>query len=104
MVNTSGDYVLFINRANQIIHGNGAACAALGYAPADLTALSIEFLDTHLAPEDWQTIWDHLQHHASLNLRSSHRHQSGRALDVSLEFKYITLHGQDYSCIIAMQH
>lgn len=103
VVELGGDYVLFIDRNNLIVHANGAACDRLGYNPEDLLGRSMESLDERLAPEDWQTIWGHLQQHSSLNLKSSHRQASGQSLEVSLEFKYVTLHGQDYSCVTATQ-
>jgi PAS domain S-box-containing protein len=103
VINRSSDYVLFIDRSNHIVHGNPAACELLGFPAAELIGRSIEQLDDRLAPEDWQTIWGHLQQHASLNLKSSHHTAAGQPLEVNLEFKYITLHGQEYSCILATQ-
>jgi PAS domain S-box-containing protein len=103
VINRSCDYVLFIDRSNHVVHANPAACNALGFSPNELMGRSIESLDDRLAPEDWQTIWGHLQQHASLNLKSIHQTAAGQALEVNLEFKYITLHGQEYSCILATQ-
>ena len=101
VVNNSGDYVIFIDRNNHIIDANPSAGKLLGYNDTELVGRSMETLDERLAPEDWQTIWGHLQQHSSLNLKSFHRQASGQALEVSLEFKYVTLHGQDYSCVVA---
>ena len=101
VLNRSGDYVMFIDRNNHIIDANLRAGEQLGYSHSELVGRSIETLDERLAPEDWQTIWGHLQQHSSLNLKSFHRKASGESLEVSLEFKYVTLHGQDYSCVIA---
>lgn len=97
----SGDYVLYVNSDNAIVAGNQAASVILGYDPNQLQQLSIGELDIHLAPEDWQTVWQHLQQHSSLSLKSVHRCQGGETREVNLEFKYVSLHGQGYSCIIA---
>lgn len=102
VVNNSGDYILFIDRNNHIIDANIHAGQRLGYSHSELLGRSLETLDERLAPEDWQTIWGHLQQHSSLSLKSFHRKASGESLEVSLEFKYVTLHGQDYSCVIAI--
>lgn len=103
VVNGSGDYVLYINRENGIVYGNSAAVRTLGYEPNQLEGLSIGEIDPHLAPEDWQTIWKHLQQHHSLTLKSVHRSQEGHFLEVHLALKYVALHGQSYCCIIAQR-
>jgi len=101
VISDSGDYVFFIDRNNHIIDVSDRVSQHLGYGSTELMGRSLETLDERLAPEDWQTIWGHLKQHSSLNLKSSHRQASGESIEVSLKFKYVTLHGQDYSCVVA---
>lgn len=96
-----GDYLLFINRRNQIVHSNEAASQRLGYGRAELLAASMDMLDVRLAPQDWQTIWEHLQTHQTLSLNSAHVTKAGETLDVQLDLQYLEVNGEAFSYLSA---
>ncbi len=103
VLNQNSDYMLFVDAQNQIVHVNQAACERLEYNQGELLAMSLDTLDVRLAPQDWQTIWQHLRAHATMNLKSVHVTKSGTPLDVQLDFQYLRLEDSEYSYIAAKQ-
>lgn len=58
-------------------------------------------LDVGLAPQDWETIWEHLRTHTALSLTSVHITKSGDILDVLLDLQYLQVQGEEFSYIAA---
>ncbi|NJR69942.1 MAG: response regulator [Synechococcales cyanobacterium CRU_2_2] len=101
VLNQSSDYLLFIQSNNTITYANESACALLGYGPDELLNTPIDTLDVGLAPQDWETIWEHLRTHTALSLNSVHITKSGDILDVLLDLQYLQVQGEEFSYIAA---
>jgi len=94
LFNNAGDAIFIADPAMRMLAVNPMACVRLGYARAELMALSIKQIDSEadalLVPERMAR----LRKHGHLTFETTHRRKDGSSILVEVNARLITWHGQ----------
>ncbi len=76
--------IYLIDENARLLHVNDASCRALGYAYAELMAMSVFEIDPDYSSTAWNEHWQEMLHTGSRTLTSRHRHKDGRLFPVEI--------------------
>ncbi|MEM9776338.1 MAG: PAS domain-containing protein [Chloroflexota bacterium] len=92
----TGEMLVWINKASDIIHTNLAATQTLGYARNDLIRLRIAEVIPDFDQNTFCAIWKGIKTKKNIRLQTQVRIRSGRQIPVELTMNLIEHDGQEY--------
>lgn len=100
-LHNANDQIFLTDRTSHFIFANNAACASLGYTPAELTQMCVSDIDPFMPAGAWEDHWHELSSSNNMTFEASHRAKDGSVHPVEMSLNHIIFGDSEYIIAIA---
>lgn len=93
------EIIAWISPQAEILYANDSACRVLGYTHDELLSRNVAEVVAAFSPTAWAEHWQQLRTRGWLQLETSLRTKSGKAVAIEAITQYLEVDGREYNCV-----
>lgn len=97
-VDSAPDAIFWIGPDGRFLYVNDAAARSLGYARAELMAMSVHDVSPDTTPAVWPALWRNVKRYGCVYALSRNRRKDGTIVPVDFKARFVAFGGREYLC------